>query len=126
MYWDRIYRVIDGKGSYRDEIGGLADLGGNEYRTNELYPVLDELKDLGIDGLQIELRMHHAQGLRDNKVLDLRKLKSLRLQHQVDLPFTDMHNLNFAFAQVGLRLGGGNFLDGLRDVRPYHVNASAP
>jgi hypothetical protein len=126
VYWGDVYRELDGRGMGPRGEMRTVQLGVREFQTNELYPILDELKNLGISGVQLEIRQHHAQGLRDNLVLDLRKLRSLQLQHLVDLPFTKMPTLNVSFAQVGLRLGGGGFLDGLRDLRPYHVSASSP
>ena len=62
-----------------------------------------------------------------DKVLDLRRLRVLRLQHVPGLPLGGMEKLDLSWAQSRLHLGGVNFLDGLRELRPFHIaNAATP
>jgi hypothetical protein len=89
--------------------------GGAVRELKELNPVVDRIKDLK---KWEAIKSSYGFRSQPDVVLDLRKLRALRLDTMADLPFTKMKGLDFAtLSNLQLR---GKFLDGLSEVRPFH------
>jgi hypothetical protein len=94
----------------------------NTFWGTSLKEIMSQAEPYGMIGSQKE----RPADFRD-KYLDLRKLRHLRLQHIPDLPLRGMEKLDLTWAQGKLHLNGVNFLDGLKDLRPFHIaNAATP
>jgi hypothetical protein len=90
---------------------------GNALReVKELDPVADRLKDLGKwDSVKASFGFRSQPDV----VLDLRKLRTLRLDTMTDMPFAKMKGLDFGtLSNLQLR---GKFLDGFTELRPWHI-----
>ena len=144
-WWDKQYKLIDARNL---QMPGLQAIGW----ALELGPILKRLNTLGV-GAAMQIDTHtrfttfgpgdckpqqihwgpnwepgcaQADLNATDKILDLRKLRILRLQHIPGLPFRGMEKLDLNWAQSDLKLGGGDFLSGLRDLRPFHITKAGP
>jgi hypothetical protein len=126
--WEEIYKKIDTVDTRSYTGRNIFLLQDVMKPALELSPILKRLNLLSVANLVQKSTGTYFGGRIDSpdKILDLRKLRILRLQHMPNLPFAGMEKLDFGWAQSNLQLGGGDFLDGLRDIRPFHVKASTP
>jgi hypothetical protein len=110
-YWNKLYDLLENTSDHLDkwQLDGV----NAEF---ELAPVLNRLQALGIQGVDRSERIGSTIA---QSVLDLRKLRSLPVQALPTLPFTKMKGLNL-YGMDSLQIRG-QFLDGLRELRPFHV-----
>ena len=127
-WWNKVYAQFDHSSSDLD-----VDLIADGLRSEqELYPVQARFAVLGKLGLvNISIPGWFDDNLRDillragrldfdyRGMLDLRKVKAMQLSAMTDLPFGQMKNLDFSrLSNPQLRT---KFLDGLSDLRPFHL-----
>jgi hypothetical protein len=123
-YWSNTYRWID------DYAQGLTSWDEDDPLFKDaarLDPVLQRLNALGKGDLVTETlgkrnddrNMPDIDGIA-YQILDMRKVRVLRLQDMPDLPFAKMKDLSFS--QLDNVVGLGKFLDGLSSLRPPYTN----
>jgi hypothetical protein len=145
-WWNVRYNVLeagpepmgysdDAKSKFHDEVrrqGGLFkgkdgttyDMGNYNWAlrdANELDPVAMRMIDLQ---KWSETRGKFGFESDPNLVLDLRKLRKLRLDAMAGLPFARMKGLDLSILTNAQQRG--KFLDGLADVRPFHIKVQTP
>jgi hypothetical protein len=110
LYWNKLYDALEKNSDHNLwELQGV----GAEWELDPVLSRLDALKVQGVD------RSERVGSFEPRRVLDLRKLRSLPVQAMPTLPFTQMRGLHF-YGMESLQLRG-QFLDGLRDLRPFHI-----
>jgi hypothetical protein len=119
-WWNEVYIWID---DYAEGLTDFDDEDPNFQYAHELDAGLDRMRELGkADLVKITLSVRtdpSTNSYMQVDVLDLRKLRNLRLQDLPDLPLKKMQDLNFA--QIDNLIGRQKFLDNLNNLRPSHV-----
>ena len=127
-YWNPIYARMDEGDVFVDDRSIMNEI----VDTLDLQPVLDRIRAIDSRAANtVEITMEISGGggragvllpprfSPEEHVLNLRKLRDLSLQ-MPGLPFSQMKNLGqMLLPNVHLELRG-KFLDGLRDIRPFH------
>jgi hypothetical protein len=140
-WWNKVYDQLDRKPSDYSSTDPRfmidVDVGLSQdglISEQELAPVQKRFAALGMLGavdmavpawfpkkIPDELNYTGPRSFDYGAMLDLRKLRSLPLTGMSNLPFNTMKGLDFSRLDTPqLR---GKFLDGLSDVRPFHVKA---
>jgi hypothetical protein len=130
IWWNKVYDKIDTVDT-KEYTGRSVFLLTDVMKSAlELNPILMRLNspELNVGAfVQKDTGMYFGNDIKGtDKILDLRKLRRLRLQHLPNLPFSGMEKLDFSTVQTNFQLGGGDFLESLRNVRPVHIKVTAP